>query len=712
MIVGSGAPVNTAASDSPRVQQVQFQCDVVGNELVQGYFEEEHPDEIQLMPQHKVFQALSLQMPTGFRDVRLEAAYREKQRVDLARRLKWAGVTALVAWIILMVPIIWQSLRDSGSIFGEHGDDQDKDKVRIGVRVVHFVGLTIPAGLLLLPLTTSRYEKLELSTIFLVLVTVTLLQCMGRERLALLFGLPQSAMASIGNGSDSATVLLISTTVMLAFALPVRCSTSWLMTFFIPLIFFCLTWPLPEGVLDTGGGRVIPFSLLICLQVCVGLINRRTLELADRRLFVNMHSIKCNLTKEKVLRCMAEHEAETGRTQHLPKTRPKGTATGSECSHVTKNTACGSSVILDLDDYNSSDQSMPQMLEAIKNLGRDEHWLVDTSRFEVFSKFRLGSGGFGSVCLGRLYGSLTAVKLISDIDFSKLSSIVTELRILRRIRHPGIVTFFGAAIDADAREIVLVEEHIAGIPLEEAMSSRRPLDLEVRHRMLLGVGNALIYLHDQKPSILHGDLKSANILVTKKYHPKLIDFGLSKLIDGRSLAEGGTVRWSAPEMFAKTVRTASLASDVFSFGRIVYYILTGCKPLFNLKKDELLQCIDRKELPDMDWQEVSLVCPDEAKNLAESCCSWDPRDRPSMDDVIRELYSWKLDRYSDPTKSPSSSASRSSIESVLPQTIGTKQNPDIWLEAVAAMREATRLAELRKSGRRTPDGDGKNRLAL
>ena len=203
----------------------------------------------------------------------------------------------------------------------------------------------------------------------------------------------------------------------------------------------------------------------------------------------------------------------------------------------------------------------------------EEHWLVDPGEIVLFPGRILGNGSYGVVVAGRLCGTLVAVKVpLFQCVADKMKSLASELRVLRRLRHPGIVAFLGVCIDASAGEICLLEDLVSGTTLTLAMSnmdSQGPLHVQWRRDILLGVAEALRYLHHQEPPIIHGDIKPNNVLVEHgSWRPKLIDFGLASICAGRSHARGihGSLRWVAPEIMRNCLPHTS--ADVLSFGRV------------------------------------------------------------------------------------------------------------------------------------------------
>eukprot|EP00974_Lingulodinium_polyedra_P042677 4097699-Lingulodinium_polyedra.AAC.1 len=109
---------------------------------------------------------------------------------------------------------------------------------------------------------------------------------------------------------------------------------------------------------------------------------------------------------------------------------------------------------------------MAGQLARIEALGQQEHWFLEPSEVALLPDRVLGRGGFGLVICGRFCGALVAVKLVrpehSDAVSRHSSALTNELRILRQLRHPNIVSLHGAVVDLEQRQVGLVLELVRG----------------------------------------------------------------------------------------------------------------------------------------------------------------------------------------------------------------------------------------------------------
>jgi len=197
---------------------------------------------------------------------------------------------------------------------------------------------------------------------------------------------------------------------------------------------------------------------------------------------------------------------------------------------------------------------------------------------------RLGTGTRGRVFKAqhRLMGRLVAVKVIAPEIASRASSIARfhrEMRLSGRLDHPNVVRAFDADKVGDVLYIVV--EYVAG----------RSLDLVIEERGRLPAAEVVNYMaqaalglaHAHERGIVHRDIKPANLLLSEEGQIKVLDLGLSALMeaDGASFAtvDGsivGTVNYMSPEQ--ATAQTSDGRSDLFSLGCTMYKMLSGQLP--------------------------------------------------------------------------------------------------------------------------------------
>jgi tetratricopeptide (TPR) repeat protein/predicted Ser/Thr protein kinase len=195
----------------------------------------------------------------------------------------------------------------------------------------------------------------------------------------------------------------------------------------------------------------------------------------------------------------------------------------------------------------------------------------------------IGRGGMSVVYLGvRADGEFekrVAIKLIKrgmDTD-SVMGRLRQERRILAGLEHPSIARLLDGGTTADGRPW-LAMEYVEGLPIH-TFCDRHALSRKDRCRLIEKACDAVAYAH--RHFVIHRDLKPANILVTPDGIPKLLDFGIAKLLDSESGQTLASVRLFTPEYASPEQRSGEnvgITTDVFSIGVVLFELLTGRRP--------------------------------------------------------------------------------------------------------------------------------------
>ncbi|CAK0885386.1 unnamed protein product [Prorocentrum cordatum] len=383
---------------------------------------------------------------------------------------------------------------------------------------------------------------------------------------------------------DGLNLISINLCASFAHLSPVR----WV--FLLPLeIALVLVFELPVLVWGSPSPQATPLFLLCAVWLALlAAAGKRHSELQDRLLFRSLLS-------EKTRRFEAEHELAR-RQEPTAATDVSGTsATGSRPETTATARAfdveCGGG------------------LARIRDIGIREQWLIEDTEIRALPDRVLGRGGFGVVFEALYHDTPVALKAPrSDLEASlvqqMLPALCNELRIMRRLRHPNIVSLYGAIMDDRFERLRLVLELVDGVSLRHSIQppsaegrdgeGRGPrLQLRERTRVVFDILGALRYLHSRTPAIVHGDLKDSNIFVQQVCvhgdtvtHAKLLDFGLARLLTRSAVPLGGTTRWRAPELFVQDIRPDP-AADVYSFGLLMFFISTGATPFEGVASNEL-----------------------------------------------------------------------------------------------------------------------------
>ncbi|XP_050387414.1 putative serine/threonine-protein kinase [Argentina anserina] len=216
---------------------------------------------------------------------------------------------------------------------------------------------------------------------------------------------------------------------------------------------------------------------------------------------------------------------------------------------------------------------------------------VATNGFHPSNK--LGDGGFGTVYKGKLNdGRDVAVKVLSVESRQGDREFMAELSSVSNIRHENLVKLHGGCIEGHRR--ILVYEYMEQNSLARILLGddkiRSKLNWRVRKEMCIGIARGLFHIHEEvKPHIVHRDIKTSNILLEKNFHPRISDFGLSKLfpehVSHITTRVAGTLGYLAPEYAVTGHLTRK--SDVYSFGVLILQIVSGRSALdFDLELGE------------------------------------------------------------------------------------------------------------------------------
>ncbi|KAJ1692614.1 hypothetical protein LUZ63_009312 [Rhynchospora breviuscula] len=209
---------------------------------------------------------------------------------------------------------------------------------------------------------------------------------------------------------------------------------------------------------------------------------------------------------------------------------------------------------------------------------------------------KLGEGGFGSVYRGVLKDENinVAVKRVSKESKQGKKEYISEVKIISQLRHRNLVQLIGWCHDHG--EFLLVYELMHNGSLDKHLYNKEnPLAWTIRYNIALGLGSALLYLHEEwQQCVVHRDVKPSNIMLDSSFNAKLGDFGLARLTDHDEELEttivAGTKGYLAPEC-ALDIANASTQSDMFSLGIVLLEITCGRRPIVpqhDQKKTSLL----------------------------------------------------------------------------------------------------------------------------
>jgi TolB-like protein/tRNA A-37 threonylcarbamoyl transferase component Bud32 len=252
------------------------------------------------------------------------------------------------------------------------------------------------------------------------------------------------------------------------------------------------------------------------------------------------------------------------------------------------------------------------------------------SHYKIIS--RLGAGGMGEVYLAQdtQLGRRVAIKVLSpELVADELSNkrLVKEARAAATLDHSNICSIYEIG-EADGRSFIAMQ-YLEGETLD-ARINREPLEVKESLAIATQVADALAEAHAH--GIIHRDIKPGNIIITSRGEAKVMDFGLARVIAGAVeneaetqslLTTPGTIMGTIPYMSPEQVRGEVLdgRSDIFSFGVVLYEMLTGRQPFASGSAAATASAILTKEpLP---LARFAPDAPEELQRITRKCLEKD-----------------------------------------------------------------------------------------
>lgn len=230
--------------------------------------------------------------------------------------------------------------------------------------------------------------------------------------------------------------------------------------------------------------------------------------------------------------------------------------------------------------------------DAIAGSAGSVRGLESPQQFGPYRVLRsIGIGGMGEVWLAERsdgeFEQRVAIKQLAYPTPGLLHRFRQERQILAHLEHANIARLIDGGVDA-AGAPYLVMEYVEGMPLID-YARERELDLRARLQLFLRVCEGVQYAHQNL--VVHRDLKPSNIFVTATGEPKLLDFGIAKVLASTDEAEATrtvgrlfTPGYAAPEQFVGG--TVTTATDVYALGVVLYELLAGKRPARSTSGDD------------------------------------------------------------------------------------------------------------------------------
>ena len=283
------------------------------------------------------------------------------------------------------------------------------------------------------------------------------------------------------------------------------------------------------------------------------------------------------------------------------------------------------------------------------------------SHYEILEK--LGEGGMGVVyrALDVRLNRPVAIKVLPHdamADADRARRFLQEARAASALNHPHIITVY--EVDASGGTDFIVMEYVTGSTLEHLIA-RKALTLRHALKHAAQIADALASAH--RAGIVHRDLKPGNVMITERGDVKVLDFGLAKLTEGADAAAvGATTQTAAARTEAGTIlgtvaymspeqaegKTVDARSDIFSFGSLLYEMVTGRRAFEGETKLSTLSAILQKD--PRPASELTREAPAELDGIIAHCLRKDPGRRfQHLEDVqtliegLREVSATKVE---------------------------------------------------------------------
>uniref|UniRef100_A0A8D9AEC6 non-specific serine/threonine protein kinase n=1 Tax=Cacopsylla melanoneura TaxID=428564 RepID=A0A8D9AEC6_9HEMI len=277
-------------------------------------------------------------------------------------------------------------------------------------------------------------------------------------------------------------------------------------------------------------------------------------------------------------------------------------------------------------------------------------------------KIELGSGGFGKVYKGLWKKSHIAIKVLKvkrqnkpeeELNQIQREQSLRELKYLSSCRHDNILPLYGICFEAG--KYCLIYQYMKNGSLEDRLHMKNyTLPLHWKQRLNIARGSALglQFLHDREPPLIHGDIKSANILLNAYMDPVIGDFGLTREgpIERATHVTLSRVSGTRPYLPYEYLMDKILSTkvDVYAFGIVLFELATGMGPYDSTRKRDgkflrdfvLIHAAENRDMQGIvdkipGLYNVSIA--DIFFNIGKLCVSLDRKDRPEMSQVCTYL---------------------------------------------------------------------------
>jgi len=295
----------------------------------------------------------------------------------------------------------------------------------------------------------------------------------------------------------------------------------------------------------------------------------------------------------------------------------------------------------------------------------------------------IGEGGMGKVFLAaradQEFDQRVAIKTLRTFEKEGCERFRAERQMHAHLEHPGIARLYGGGTEDGIPYLVM--EYIAGGRPIDQHCNELELGVSARLELFLEVLDAVAFSHLK--GIVHRDLKPRNILVTPSGKPRLLDFGIARLLgaevaDSDRARESGlalTPAYASPEqLLGGSVTTAT---DVFSLGALLFALLSGCSPFARSLDERLCQLGEQESLPSL----TSSARAQPGHPAARAWLALDRRRREDLEAIVaKALEPAKARRYGSVEQLAGDLENVRAGRPVMARRHSTSAQPSYWLQ--------------------------------
>jgi tRNA A-37 threonylcarbamoyl transferase component Bud32 len=264
----------------------------------------------------------------------------------------------------------------------------------------------------------------------------------------------------------------------------------------------------------------------------------------------------------------------------------------------------------------------------------------------------LGEGKFGRVLLSEYRGTQVAVKQLVFNDAAgklpstamktsdskskkkKRKALLHEIQLLSRLRHPCILALFGFVVEKK-KEVMIVMEYMEHGSLHDLIHNETmDFDGDVMLAFLRDIVTGIQFLHNTKPQVVHGNLKSHNVLIDSRLRAKVADYSLSVVMKAKS---GESLYWKAPELLNGEVE--STASDVYALGMILWELYSRKDPYQD--EDSMIVLSEIRNSSICRRPSLPKTMPASVSAIMHDCFLESAPQRPSIDEIASRIKRFK-----------------------------------------------------------------------